>query len=154
MNKKISIILIIILLIDQVTKSLANIYLIDGITIINNFLKLQYVTNTGAAWSILSGQQFILVLISLILLILLFIYGRTFKNNKRNNIALAMLYSGILGNFIDRLFHGYVVDFIDIKIFNYDFPVFNVADIAIVLGTILLLYAIFRGEDNENKDRK
>ena len=88
------------------------------------------------------------------LLIGLFIYGRTFKENTRNYIAFAMLYAGILGNFIDRLFRGYVIDFLDFKIFNYDFPVFNFADICIVVGTFLVIFAIFRGEDNENSSRR
>ena len=65
-----------------------------------------------------------------------------------------MLYAGIFGNFIDRLFHGYVIDFLDFKIFNYDFPIFNFADICIVVGTFLVIIAIFRGEDNENNSRR
>lgn len=154
MSKKSFIFIIILLSIDQITKQVANALFINGITVINNFFRLQYVTNTGAAWSILSGQQILLVVVSFILLLVLFIYGRNFKKSTRNNIAFAMLYSGIIGNFIDRLFHGYVIDFLDFKLFGYDFPVFNFADIFIVTGTFLVVYAIIRGEDNESSSRK
>ena len=71
----------------------------------------------------------------------------SFKKNRRNNIAFGLILGGIFGNLIDRILKGYVIDFLDFKIFNYDYPVFNIADIAIVVGVILLGYAILRKED-------
>ena len=78
-----------------------------------------------------------------------------FKKERRINtykiIMYSMLFGGVVGNFIDRIFYGYVIDFIDIYIFKYNFPIFNIADIMIVCGTILLLYEmLLKGEHNEN----
>lgn len=155
MNKKVFIIAIITLTIDQITKALANMYLVDNIiNIVPNFFKLEYALNTGAAWSILNNHQIILILVSFILMIIIFMFKRNFKENKRNNIAFGFLFGGIWGNLVDRLFHGYVIDFLSFKIINYDFPIFNIADMAVVIGVILLVVAIFKGEDNENSSRK
>ena len=70
-----------------------------------------------------------------------------FKNNFRNNMAFGLLMGGIIGNLIDRLFLGYVRDFLAFRIFNYNYPVFNLADTFIVVGVILLIIAIIKGED-------
>ena len=155
MNKKVLIIAIIVLIIDQVTKMIANMYLFDNIiNIIPNFFKLEYALNTGAAWSILNNHQIILITISIILMILLFMINKKFKVNVRNNIAFGLLFGGIWGNLVDRIFHGYVIDFLSFKIFNYDYPIFNIADITVVIGIILLIIAIIKGEDNENSSRR
>ena len=155
MNKKVFIIALIVLIIDQVSKMLANTFLIDNIiNIIPNFFKLEYALNTGAAWSILNNHQVILIIISIILMIILFMFHNNFKENIRNNIAFGLLFGGIWGNLVDRLFHGYVIDFLSFKIFNYDYPIFNIADIAVVVGILLLVFAIIKGEDNENSSRK
>ena len=67
-------------------------------------------------------------------------------------MSFSFLYSGILGNLIDRVFRGYVIDFLDFNIFGYDYPVFNFADICIVFGIILMIIAIIKKEDlNENR---
>ena len=76
-----------------------------------------------------------------------------FKMNTRNSFAFALTISGILSNLTDRIFLGYVRDFLDFTIFGYDYPIFNIADIAIVVGVILLIVAIIKGEDNIAKDR-
>lgn len=155
MNKKVLIIAIAVLIIDQLTKMIASTYLIDNILIIiPNFFKLEYALNTGAAWSILNNKQALLIIISIILMIILLMFNKKFKENIRNNIAFGLLFGGIWGNLVDRIFHGYVVDFLSFKIFNYDYPIFNIADIAVVFGIILLIIAILKGEDNENSSRK
>ena len=155
MNKKVFIIAIVVLIIDQLTKMIANTYLIDNvITVIPNFFKLEYALNTGAAWSILNNHQVILIVISIILMIILFMFRNNFKENLRNNISFGLLFGGIWGNLVDRLFHSYVIDFLSFKIFNYDYPIFNIADIAVVIGILLLIIAIIKGEDNENSSRK
>ena len=91
MNKKVFIIAIIVLAIDQLSKMLANMYLVDNIiNIIPNFFKLEYALNTGAAWSILNNHQVILIIISIILMIILFMFYKNFKVNMRNNIAFGV----------------------------------------------------------------
>ena len=154
MNKKILIITIIVFIIDQLSKCLASLYLKSPIIIINNFFKLNYATNTGAAFSILSNHHILLVLSSVVLMYVLYKFSTSFKGILRNNIAFGLLYGGILGNLFNRLFNSYVIDFLDFKIFNYDFPIFNIADVCIVISVILLIYAIIKGEDNEVSSRR
>ena len=119
----------------------------EPVKIINNFFNITYVHNEGAAWSILSGQRFILILISLIAIIFLYKYLNDFKENKRNIIAFGLLFGGIFGNLYDRLFLGYVRDFLDFNIFGYNYPIFNISDICIFIGTILIIIACIKGED-------
>ncbi len=149
MNYGIIIISIFILLIDQVTKALASIYLTlnKSIDIITNFFSLTLTNNYGAAFGIFKYSNTLLIIATLIILIILYKYMHSFKKNMRNKIAFGFILGGVFGNLIDRIIKGYVVDFLDFKIFNYDYPVFNIADIAIVIGVILLGYAIIRKED-------
>ena len=77
-----------------------------------------------------------------------------YKNNFRNIIAFSLIYGGLLGNLVDRLIYGYVIDYFKILLGSYDFPIFNLADMAIVIGFILLIYAIIKGEDkHDSKSR-
>lgn len=152
MNKKILIIFAITLFLDQLTKSLAQAFikLNYSLVIIKNFFNLTYVNNYGAAWSILSNKNTLLIMISLISLVVIYRFMYVFNKNKRNNIAFGLLFGGIAGNLIDRWLLGYVRDFFDFKIFNYNYPIFNIADCAVVIGVILLIIAIFKGEDKTN----
>lgn len=155
MNRIILVIGLIIVLIDQITKILASLYLSSSIRIIDKFLYLTYVENTGAAFGILSSNRLFIIIITLGILFLIYHYMYSFKRNKRNNLAFGLLIGGIFGNLIDRIFKSYVIDFIDIYLWGYDFPVFNISDIAIVVGCILLFIAIIRKEDsNEVSSRK
>ena len=149
MNYGIIIISIFILLIDQVTKALASIYLTlnKSLDIITNFFSLTLTNNYGDAFGIFKYSNTLLIIATLIILIILYKYMHSFKKNMRNKIAFGFILGGVFGNLIDRIIKGYVIDFLDFKIFNYDYPVFNVADIAIVIGVILLGYAIIRKED-------
>lgn len=122
--------------------------------IIMNFFSITKVYNMGASWSILTGQRWFLIALAIIILILLFYYQTKFVRNNRNIIAFALLYGGITGNLLDRIIYGHVIDFLDFTIFGYNFPVFNFADICIVLGVLLLIIAIFKKEDiNEVSSR-
>ena len=152
MNKKTYFIAIFILLLDQISKSLVEIYfkLNESVIVIKDFFSITVVHNTGGAWSILNNHSYIFIIFSVLALIVLIRFMFQFKNNMRNNIAFACTVAGIMTNLADRLFLGYVRDFLDFKIFGYDYPIFNIADIAIVIGVILLIIAIIKGEDRVN----
>lgn len=114
--------------------------------IINNFLRITLVKNTGAAFSIFSQNTFFLIIFTIICLFL--IYHILIKNKKLNTfdiITYGILIGGILGNFTDRLLSGYVVDYIHFTFL--DFPIFNFADICIVVSVILIIIDIFRRKD-------
>ena len=136
---------ILIILLDQFTK-----YLIINnpkIIINKNFLlfKLDFVKNYGAAFNILSGSRIFLSLLSIIFSILL-IYLILRKNtlNQFDLYSYSFILGGTIGNGIDRIYKGFVVDFINLNIIN--FPVFNIADMSINIGFILLLINIFKNK--------
>lgn len=149
MKKKIYIISLILFIFDLVTKLLVDKYLnlMEQISIIPDFFSLTKVYNYGASFNILTNYSNILIIISIAMLIVLYIYQKSFKENIRNIMAFSLLYGGILGNLINRITYGYVIDFFDFLIFNYNYPVFNFADIFIVYGIILLVVGIFKKED-------
>jgi len=134
---------IFIILIDQFTKY---IMFYNYKKFINkDFLlfKLDFVKNYGAAFNIFSGSRIFLSLISILFSILL-IY-LIFRKNTLNSLDLypySFILGGTIGNGIDRIYRGFVVDFINLNIIN--FPVFNIADISINIGFIILLYNIFK----------
>ena len=157
MAKKVYILGVIIFILDQISKCLVSTFLKynKSITVIKDFFYLKYINNTGASWGILSNGRILLIILSIIALIIIIRYINTFKNTILNIIGFGFLIGGILGNLCDRLFLGYVKDFLDFIIFHYDFPIFNIADIFIVVGVILLIISIIRGEDCcESKSRK
>lgn len=151
MNKRIVIISIVILLFDQITKLLIEMSS-STLNIIDKVLYFALYKNTGASWSILEGKVTFLIIITLIMLILVYSLMFSFESNKFNDKAFGLLFGGILGNLIDRIFYGYVRDFIGVVIFGYHFPIFNIADMAIVIGVILIIIATFR-KDVENGNR-
>ena len=103
---------------------------------------IEYVRNYGAAFNILSGNRLFLSFISVISTIILsyFIFIR--ENELINKFGLSFILAGSIGNGIDRIFNGYVIDFIKIK--YIDFPVFNIADIVINIGVLILMISYFR----------
>ena len=103
---------------------------------------LEYIRNYGAAFNILSGSRLFLSLISIISTIIL-MYLIFIREDKRiNKYGLSFIVAGSIGNGVDRIFYGYVIDFIKIKF--VDFPVFNIADIAINIGILVMIINYFR----------
>ena len=149
MSKKIYIISLIIFILDQITKSLISTYLKlnESIEIIKDFFYIRYINNKGASWGILENNRILLIGLSIIAIIMIIRYSYSFKKTKLNTYGFGLLLGGILGNLSDRLIFGYVKDFLDFIIFRYDFPVFNIADISIVIGVVLLIISILKGED-------
>ncbi len=134
---------IFIVLIDQFTKNL--IFYNQKIFLNNDFLlfKLDFVKNYGAAFNILSGSRVFLSLISIFFSILLtYLIFRKNTFNSFDLYSFSFILGGTIGNGIDRIYRGFVIDFINLNILN--FPVFNIADISINIGFIILLYNIFK----------
>lgn len=146
MKKKVFIIGLICLIIDQISKLLiiSNYGVNESKEIISSFFSITYVKNTGAAWGMFSSGTLILAIISLVFLYFFIDFIlKSDKISKLNAFSYGLIIGGIVGNLIDRLARNYVVDFLDFKIFSYDFPVFNIADTFIVVGIILLIIESF-----------
>ena len=141
MKKIEMLILLLIIGLDQLTKSWIEsiLQLHESIELIPGFFSLTYARNTGAAWSMLAGQMtFFIVLTSAVLCGLIWLMVKTPKESTWTRISLSLIMGGAIGNFIDRISFGYVRDFLDFILFGYDFPIFNVADMALCIGVALL----------------
>lgn len=141
------IVAIVILIIDQLTKKIitATMNIGDSYEVIPHFLNITSHRNNGAAWGILSGKMGFFYIITLIILaVLIIFYIKETKYNAFMQVAISLLFAGALGNFIDRLFNGEVVDFIDTNIFGYDFPIFNIADSSLTIGVIFVIIALVK----------
>lgn len=153
MKNKIILISLISFWVDQIIKYIVYKKIIN-LTLIPNFLSLVYVENKGIAFSMLSGNRFLIIGVSLLIIILLVyeLYKSYIVNNNKNilvTICYGILFGGIFGNLFDRLFKGYVIDYISIKAFGYLFPVFNLADILITVGVILMVIITIKEEKRE-----
>jgi signal peptidase II len=132
----------IFVLIDQIVKKavLNHLALGSAVEMIRNFFYLTYVRNYGAGFSILQNATLFLIVLSVIASIVLFYYLlKSGKDDLISKMSYLLIISGAIGNLIDRIRFGYVVDFLDFKIFGYDFPVFNVADSFITVGCFILI---------------
>jgi len=132
---------VVVFALDQFTKHLITARLplgsfgASGITVFPGFLNLVHVGNTGAAWSMFSGQSTLLGLLAVGTLCSIYFWRRALGlQSPAAQVAFGLLCGGILGNLLDRLMHKYVVDFIDVHFGNYIYPTFNVADSAICIG--------------------
>lgn len=119
----------------------------ESIPIIDNFFAITSHRNKGAAWGILQGQMTFFYIITIIVVIgIIYMLHKHGKENKLFAISLSVILGGAIGNFIDRLFRKEVVDFLDFIIFTYDYPIFNIADSALVVGVILLIIVTLKEE--------
>lgn len=150
MKKKTFLFTILFLIIEEGLKYLIC-HIINGgtISIIPNFFSLSYVENTGAAWSILTGRRYLLIGISIIMLFAIASIQKGLPERKLNYLSFSFLYAGVLGNLADRTLFGAVKDFFSFNFFGYEFPVFNVADIYIVISIILIIILMIKGGKNE-----
>jgi len=147
--KKILVIAFIVTLVDQIIKNILISVLPVGssISVVDDFFHITMLENTGAAFSILSSSTLFLILVSLIALCLIYLFlikGKQLKDTEK--IIYGILIGGVLGNLIDRVIHGSVIDYLDFNLFGYNFPVFNFADICIVVSIILIIILIYKGE--------
>ncbi|AMJ41784.1 signal peptidase II [Anaerotignum propionicum] len=136
---------IILIGLDQATKYLAltNLKPIGSMVFMKGFLDFTFVENRGVAFGMFSGQRwFILLLTAVITVALLYYYNKLPRTKEYQLVRMVMIliFSGAIGNMIDRVFRGYVVDFFEFSFFK--FPVFNVADIYVVVGVCILAFLI------------
>ena len=136
---------ILIILSDQLTKYIIN---LNHTSLINNdliFFSIDYVKNYGAAFNILSGSRIFLSTVSTIITLYLIYFILCKKNiSNLNLLSYSLILAGTVGNGIDRIIKGYVIDFINLNII--DFPVFNIADISINVGLILIIYGLIKNK--------
>ena len=133
----------VLLMIDQIIKLIihSKMTLFQEIVIIPKFFSILYVQNTGAAFSFLENNTFLLSIISVVFILILnhYINKESSHFNVYEVISYGMIMGGIFGNLIDRLLHHSVIDYLSFTFWGYQFAIFNFADICIVLGVILLL---------------
>ena len=159
MKKKIYlcfILIIIFILLDQLSKLLIidSFNVNDKLILIDNFLKFYYIKNTGISFGILNNQRFIIIILTLF--IIMYVVYDTIKSSK-SNIRLfcsSLIIGGALGNLIDRVFRGYVIDFISFTLFKKEMAIFNMADIFITIGIFIYIYIlIMEGKNERNSSR-
>lgn len=137
--------LLVIIVGDQMTKIIVNHTLSLGgsYTIIDNFFYFTYAHNTGAAWGMLAGKINLFLIVSIVASIgIIYYFVKSEPYQKLTRFGLVLVFGGLIGNLIDRIAFGYVRDFIDFIIFGYNFPIFNVADMAITIGMALVILEI------------
>ncbi|WP_321384626.1 signal peptidase II [uncultured Enterococcus sp.] len=139
---------------DQWTKYLTveNIQLGETKEFISGFLSFTYIRNTGGAWSILEGKMmFFYIMTVAVVAVLLYLLVKNIKSSKWFTIGLSLILAGALGNFIDRLRLGYVVDMLKTEFI--DFPIFNIADMALVIGVACVFIHLIMEERAEKKGK-
>ena len=157
MQKKLYGLSLIFVIIDQIIKFIVsnNITLNKDISVIPNFFYISNVHNDGAAFSMFSGNRIFLIIITIISLLV--VYACFIKNKKLKGLELvciSMLLGGIVGNFIDRIIFGYVIDYLGIILGSYYFPIFNFADICIVLSVVGLIFLSIKEDLCKNSKLK
>lgn len=148
------VIAVFVILLDQITKwfIVSKMQIGESITIIDQILYITSHRNRGAAWGILQGQMWLFYVITLIVIVALVLYIQKAKSKRLMGVSLALMLGGAIGNFIDRIIRKEVVDFIHTYIFDYNFPVFNIADSSLVIGVALLMIQMLRDE-RETKEK-
>ena len=158
-NSRVYLVAVFAFIIDFISKLVISNLLIENqsIKVINNFFYITYVKNTGVAFSMLEGNVLFIVVMTVMIMFFLIKYINSKKFNVFESVTYGMIIGGAVGNLFDRLIHGYVIDFFDFYIFGYDAPIFNIADIFIVVGIGLVLVSSFKeeiGVKNEVSCRK
>ncbi|WP_125558719.1 signal peptidase II [Salibacterium salarium] len=146
-----------IIAIDQITKFLVvqNMDIAEDIEVIPGFFHLTSHRNSGAAFGMLEGQMWLFYIVTVIVVSVIVYHIQKYANeSKMLGIPLGLILGGAIGNFIDRLLFGEVVDFFNVYIFNYNYPIFNIADSALVVGVFLLIIKMTAMEWQEKRKNK
>ncbi len=145
------------IVLDQVTKYLVNRHIPIGESneLIPGFFSLQHVRNTGAAMGILEGHRWVFMLFTIIIIVAAVVFLCSGKvKNRWGILSLSMIIGGGIGNMIDRIFLGEVVDFFAFNFWGFQFWVFNVADIFVTCGTIVLAFYIMLSSDFDSQKKQ
>lgn len=144
---------IILLFFDQLSKLIIqrSMSLYQEIKIIPNFFSLCYVKNTGAAFSILEDATLFLIMLSIVFVLIIdkYIKKEVETFSKLSIIAFGIIIGGIFGNLLDRVMYRSVIDFLSFQFGNYNFPIFNIADIGITVGVFILLIDMWKRRNEE-----
>ena len=151
MKKFILILSTLLMFIDQLIKYFVihNLELYKSIKLIPNFFYITFVKNDGAAFSILRGNRWLLIaigIIALMFMIKLIIMDK--KITKLDVVSYSLVIGGLLGNLVDRVLYGSVIDYLDFYLFGYNAPVFNFADSCIVIGAIIIICVLIKEGNN------
>lgn len=141
-----------IIIIDQLVKywTLTQLDLYESLPGIPGVFDFFYIQNRGASWGILSGRMALFYLVTLVVVVyLLYLMYKTPNFQTLSHIAYGLLIGGALGNFIDRLLHGYVVDMF--RLLFISFPIFNVADMSLTVGVVILVVLVFVNYEERNQ---
>ena len=145
---------ILLVVLDQASKiylTLVNKTSPIDLEVIKGFFRITYTCNDGAAFSILKGKRVFFIIMTIVVVFLIVYYLLKNKVYWVEKYSLLLIISGAVGNLIDRIMYGYVIDFLDFIIFGYDFPVFNIADSFITIGAIgLIISILFLNKEGEN----
>jgi len=141
---------------DQFTKWLVlqNMEIGERIPVFEPYLAWLSHRNRGAAWGMLEGQMWLFAIITIAVIVgILYYFHKHAKGQPLFQLSLMVILGGAIGNFIDRMLYGEVVDFIDvlIPVINYDFPIFNIADAALTIGVILMIIFVIYDEKQQKK---
>lgn len=154
-KKSIYLISLFLLFLDQISKFLTMKFFLKELIVIPNFFSIYYLENSGAAFGILQGQRIFLLMISAAVLI---IFSKIIREEKEitkfKGFVYALIVGGITGNFLDRVFIGKVRDFLSFIILNKNMPVFNLADVFITVGVILLIIIYLKEDLNAYQSRR
>lgn len=144
------IIICLLVCLDQIVKFLCVHFLSKPITLIPHIIELRYLENRGAAFGIMQDNKIFLVLLPIAIIVGLVVFYKKLGNTKADKItkmALILIVSGAIGNLIDRVLNGYVVDMFNFLFMN--FAIFNIADILVVCGTLLLIIGIMLTDEDK-----
>lgn len=109
------------------------------------FFSITYVRNIGAAFSIFEGQRWMLAVVAIVISgVIVYLLYRNSRLKRLENFSLALILGGAVGNVFDRIYHGFVVDFLDVNFGDWHYPTFNIADCAICIGIVLFIISNYK----------
>jgi len=146
----------VLIVVDQYTKLMVSLHIPinHSVKVVEGFFSLTHIRNSGVAFGMFAGQQseykalMFIAISTIAIMAILVIFHQTPKDKKMVQTGLILIFSGAIGNLIDRTLHGEVIDFADFFINSYHFPAFNIADSCITIGVTLMVIDLFTGESH------